>query len=576
MNRILNDAFNFVEQFEIFEILLPISHTDIAAISAIAVIALWLGSFVFKTILIFILRQFGCSTPELYSKFPTLPWRSVYRVKMNIARWYEHVFKFGKQQTGGFASVLSVLTNRFSKGKIFIGRPWFCGFGLYQSIGIKLTKHMLIVAGTGSGKTSTIIASLANWKGSAFVLDPTSIITNTLAKNDKKRQWLELSPYEPETTAQINPFDDVKAAIVREGPDAAIKWSYRIGESFIKTEPNLKQPFFTDASRGFFVGAFLHILSAHPEEEHNLGTLRHLIIHGYKVFDDDGKLLSTPEESRQFLYRAMLNNPAYGGAIAGAAAPFINSSPETKGNLEATLQEKTKILDIPAVRHFFAKTTRPLSDLKTKDDAGFVLNIPLFSLRQELNGVAMLVQNLVFYTFESVKERKGMALFVTDEAQAQGYNSALEVAMPTARSQGLNIIVITQDLDGLEAEYKKTYLAFVGNADIVLWMATAHPSNKRRLCSLLGKKTIITKDRDTGRKTYREVDVMNDEQIERYLSPETGNFIATVAGKRPWRCKLDPFFKSLPVWSYQPDPNHKEPILRRIGRFFFGLKANSL
>ena len=37
----------------------------------------------------------------------------------------------------------------------------------------------------------------------------------------------------------------------------------------------------------------------------------------------------------------MLKNPAYEGAIAGAAAPFINASAETTGNLEATLQEKT-------------------------------------------------------------------------------------------------------------------------------------------------------------------------------------------------------------------------------------------
>jgi type IV secretory pathway TraG/TraD family ATPase VirD4 len=573
MNKILNTVVRFIEQIETFKLLHPIGYEDLAGICIVGLVAMWLSGFVFKTLVIFVLRQFGCSTPELYSKFPTLPWRSFYLLKMRVARWHEHIFKFGKQQTGGFASVFAVLTNHFSAGKIFIGRPWVCGFGLFQSIGIKLTKHMLIVAGTGSGKTSTIIASLSKWKGSAFVLDPTSIITSTLARNDKKREWLELSPYEPETTAQINPFDDAKAAVIREGADAAIKWSYRIGESFIKTESNAKQPFFTDTSRGFFVGLFLHILSAHPEEEHNLGVLRELIIHGYKVFDEDGKLLSTPEESRQLLYRSMLNNPAHGGAVAGAASPFINASPETKGNLEATLQEKTKILDIPAVRHFFAKTTRPLSDLKTKNDVVFILNIPLFSLRQELNGVAMLVQNLVFYTFESIKERNGLTLFVTDEAQAQGYNPTLEIAMPTARSQGLIIIVITQDLDGMEAEYKKTYLSFIGNADIVLWMATAHPSNKRRLCSLLGKKTLVTKDRDSGRKTYREVDVMTEEQIERFLSPETGNFIATVAGKRAWRCKLDPFFKSLPVWSYQPDPNHKEPMLRRIGRFFFGLKT---
>jgi|TARA_R110000765_G_scaffold334281_1_gene424679 type IV secretory pathway TraG/TraD family ATPase VirD4 len=575
MNKLINNTVKFLEQFEIFELLYPISHADLAVLFITALVVIWVVSFIFKSMLILVLRQFGCSTPELYSRFPTIPWRSFYIFKMRVARWYEQIFKFGKIQTGGFASVFSVLTNTFDSKKFFLGRAWFMGFGLFQSIGIKLTKHILVVAGTGSGKTSTVIAALAQHRGSAFVLDPTGIIKKTLAQADSSKEYLEYAPYNPRETAQINPFDDVKAAMKREGANAAVKWSYRIGLSFIKTASDSKQPYFTDTARGFFVGLFLHILTTHPEEEHNLGVLRDLIIHGYRYYDENGKLESTADESKHLLYRAMMQNPAYSGAVSGAAAPFINASSETRGNLVSTLQEKTRLLDDPDVRHFFSKTTRPLSDLKTEDDLVAILYIQLSSLRGELNGLALLVQNLICYTFESIKEKKGDCLFIVDEVQAQGFNQTLETALPVARSQGLFIVAITQDLEGLKAAYPKTHLSFIGNADCVLWMGTAHPQNLRQLSLMLGKKTIVTKDRNTGRKTYRDVEVESDEQLGRFLSPETGNYILTVSGKRAWRLKLDPFFKSLPVWSYAADPNHKESLLKRFGRFLFGYKAKS-
>lgn len=209
----------------------------------------------------------------------------------------------------------------------------------------------------------------------------------------------------------------------------------------------------------------------------------------------------------------------------------------------------------------------PLSVLKTRNDVVFTLNIPLYSLREELRDVARLIQNLVCYTFESVKPRKGTCLMVVDEVQAQGYNQSLEISLPVARSQGLLIVAITQDVEGLKASYPKTYQGFIGGADVVLWMGSAHPQNLTMLSQILGKKTIIEKDKHTSRKSYRDVEVMSPEQIGRFLDPTNGNMIVTRAGKRAWRLKIDPYFTALPVWRYCPDPDHSEALLRRISRF---------
>lgn len=526
-----------------------------------------LALFILKNSLIFIMRRIGLSSPELYGVFPrTLPWRSLLKIYLAFSRWREMLFKFGKVSTGGFASVLSTLTNLNRKNTLLLGIIWLWGFRIYQPIGVKLNKHVLVIAGTGSGKTSSMIASIENWNGSAFIIDPTGIINGALAAKDIKRIWITLEPYS-NNSAQINPFDDLKDAQEREGENAAVTWAYRIGQSFIPTSEGSKQPYFTDASRGMFVGLVLHVLTAHPEAEHHLGTVRDLITYGYRVFTDDGALDSTPDEARQLLYKMMLDNPSFEGAVAGAAAPFINASSETRGNLESTLQERTKVLDIPSVRRFFKRTTMPLSVLKTRNDVVFTLNIPLYSLREELRDVARLIQNLVCYTFESVKPRKGTCLMVVDEVQAQGYNQSLEISLPVARSQGLLIVAITQDVEGLKASYPKTYQGFIGGADVVLWMGSAHPQNLTMLSQILGKKTIIEKDKHTSRKSYRDVEVMSPEQIGRFLDPTNGNMIVTRAGKRAWRLKIDPYFTALPVWRYCPDPDHSEALMRRISRF---------
>ena len=106
-------------------------------------------------------------------------------------------------------------------------------------------------------------------------------------------------------------------------------------------------------------------------------------------------------------------------------------------------------------------------------------------------------------------------------------------------------------------------------------MATNHNETAAYLSEVLGKKSIVEKDRRTGRKTHREVPVMDGDQVKRFLSPESGRLIVTRAGHRALKLINDPFFKALPVWRYAPDPDHREKFLRRIFRFFFDWKGRA-
>lgn len=537
-------------------------------LTALAFVALWLALFLFKNILIAVLRFWGLSSPNQYRLFPRVPWRSVYKIRMAVAIWIEQVLRMGKHSTGGFAGALTAMSQIYTPNTIFMGRVWIAGFTTLQPVGLPISRHLMVYAMTGAGKTTWLITMLSQWEGSVCMTDPKGQVTYGLARCDKKRDWVILNPYDTQNTAQWNPFDDIKFAMEREGEMAAVKWAMRLAQALIITPEGSKQPYFTDTSRGFVVGLVLHMLSHHPEEHHNLGTMRELIIHGYRVFNDDGSLESTAKESRALLYKSMSENPAFEGAVAGGAAGFMSASGDTAGNLVSTLQEQTKWLDLPSVRHMLAETTRPLSDAKTRDDIVFSFVVPVLSLREELKPLLRAFTNFTTYTFEAVKEKEGQCLCIIDEVQAQGYNQTLEVALPVARSYGQTIVAVAQDLEGMKAAYPNTYQSFVGNADAVMWMGTNHPMNLETISKTLGKRTHVTTDNRTGKKHYREVNVMEAEQVARLLAPESGNIIVTRAGKRALRLKNDPYFKALPVTAYDADPDHGDTWPRAVMRFF--------
>lgn len=531
--------------------------------------------FATRTVLILFSRKIGIYHPDYYRFWPRLPWRSLMAIWNDIRIWFERAFQMGKRATGGFASALQTLTLLYKPGHILLGRAFAWGFGLLQPVGINVERHLFMYAMTGAGKTTALITILSTWRNSVFVIDPKAQITNALFEHDW-RTWSVIDPYgiSNAISACFNAFDCIKSAMEREGPHAAVLWAMRIAQAIVITPVGARTPYFYDTARGFIFGVILHVLSTHPDDDHDLPYIRNLLINGYRVYSKEtGKEETTPEEAQQLLIRAMLNNPAFDGAIAGAAAALANASGETGGNIRSTLLEQTKWLDIPAVRDVLRSTSLPLSDLKTRKDVVFSLTAPVLSIREELAPLCRLLTNMTAYTFEYVRGKNGQCLTIVDELPSQGYNETFEVMLAVARSYGQTVLGISQNIELMKKTYPKSWATFSGEADAVFWMATNHDDTATHLSQILGKKSHVEKDNYSGRKTYREVAVMDADQVKRFLSPDSGNLIVTRAGMRALKLKNEPYFKALPIWKYAADPDHKEVLGRRIARKIFGRKA---
>lgn len=534
-------------------------------------------SFTLRTLTTAIGRALGVSHPNHYRTWPRLPWRGPVRACMAVKIWFERVFVMGKRATGGFAGTLYMLTLLYRPGKVFLGRASCADIGLLQPVGITVARHLFMYAMTGAGKTTVLASIISTWTGSVFLVDPKSQITDALSEHDG-RAWFVIAPYpgaKAHKSACYNAFDCIIAAMARDGDQAAVRWAIRVAQALVITPAGSRTPFFTDTARGFLVGVILHVLSVHPEHEHNLPYVRDLIVNGYRVVGEDDKEVTQDDEAQQLLLRTMIKNPAFDSAIAGAAAAMANAGRETAGNVRATLMEQMKWLDIPEVRAILRGTTLPLSELKTRNDVVLAFTAPVLSIREELAPLSRLLTNMLAYTCEAVRKKNGQCLAVIDELPSQGHNETLEVVLPVSRSQGLTFLGISQNTELMRKVYPQSWGAFSGEADAVFWMATNHNETARHLSQTLGKKSLAEKDRYSGYKSYREVDVMDPEQVKRFLSPESGNLIVTRAGGRALKLKIDPYFKALPVWCYAPDPDHRETLLRRLSRWLFDHKGRN-
>jgi len=569
----MSDYHGYFEQlWHYIEWLKTLSAEELGALCVAAAFPLYFLIFLSKTTVIACFRKLGIWMPIWYRFIPVLPWRRVIKVKMSLERWFEHVFKISKQSSSGFASVSGVQTLNYtnSNKQVYLGLPWLFGFKSYQPIGLDIKTHMLVVGQSGGGKSVFLKTMLALWANSIVSIDPKGEFFRDIYARKTSHRIVNLVPLNAAISDQLNPFDYLHDAYEKGGESLAIQAADRIALVFLETPSGSKQPYFHDTSRMYMSSLILFVYVYFPKEQHNLGMVRDLITRGLQVFNDDGTEETTGSEAFDLLHKLMCESTRFSSAISGGAAPFINVGQETLGSLRSTLQQGTRELDIPSVRHMLSHTTIPLRELKERRDV--VLNIvgSTTSIRGELKNIFRLITNLVMYTFEDDSLKKnGQTLFIGEELNAQGYSSCIEMFLPVLRSMGLSFIGAIQDFPSLKQHYPHTYMSFSGNSDATVWLQTSHPENLSILQRLLGKAGIVEKDKRLGKTHIRSVDVGTTDQLARFLDSDTGNIIVTRAGKRALRLKLDAHHKALPFWAFSPDPDHKEPLLRRLIRFLF-------
>ncbi len=542
------------------------------------ILVLWWGGLTLLRILYCAVgRQFGFYDPEHYQVFTLfwLPWRWPFlNIWLPLEFWREERHH-GDRATARIAGPFETAANLFQPGYIPVGRfrPFGIGWLGFQPIGLsgKSGGHLAMFGKTGWYKTTQLLTILGLHRGNAFIIDPKGQIANVMAnifrRRGKKVRILDpnrgghrWSPF-----AELRRAHDRALAAGRDPNDAVVALAITMVEGLV-VRHGKENPFWGSASKDFLLGVVLWMYVSLPSEQQTLARMYALVTMG---LPDKVKDPQKENGFTAFIYE-MSKCKAFGGVIAQSASSVAGSAKETTANLMFTIREQLKWLKRPALRECSETSDFYLDELKSGELVLFIC-AKLEDIRENFPGWFRLLTVMALSTFEDVPTtRPDKTLFVLDEFASLGKIERLEVASNYARSAGIRLFTILQDLgqiaggSGAPPLYDN-WETFIGNTECCWWLRTDHQQTLQYIERKLGKRTIKTLldgpsrwlifSRRTRRFDYREREVMTANQIEHYLA--RGNMLVT-RGLRAFKLKPEPYFKALPIWRYDPDPDFSE------------------
>lgn len=423
------------------------------------------------------------------------------------------------------------------------GHPWQLGkswdwkpgrvlLGRWEDrlIGWDDDRHVMTIAGTRAGKSSTVlIPNLKRYPGSVIVLDPKGELARaTVAHRVRMGQRVfVLDPF-GETglkTARHNPFSEL--GMGREEHIAAD--AAQLADALIIGNSN--DPHWTDSAKNLVRGISLHLLSQSSSKA-NLREVRRL-------------LNATPAELDR-VFSAMANSNAFDGVVANIGASFLgkmgSGGRELQGIL-STAQEQTAPLD-DIVRVTEASDFR-LTDL-AEGGTSIYLVLPGMRMGTHYRWLRLLVQQALIAMERNPVPRGSLPVwFVLEEFPSLGHMRPIETAAGLMAGFGVKLWSVIQDLTQLKTHYPKSWETFLGNAGVVQAFGNVDVTTTEHLSKLLGSTQVIERQDvrvsgaalahgDSGRReNVRNVRLLDANEITQSFARETGRQLIFVPGRPP-------------------------------------------
>ena len=224
--------------------------------------------------------------------------------------------------------------------------------------------HTLLIGGTGSGKTQTTILPMINLsikaKESFCVIDPKGQLYKQLGKKLEEEGY-KTTIIDLENTTLGNNWNPLTLAyqIYKEGnKDKAQDLIEEVGYYLFENErPNQSDPFWIDATTGYFEGLALYLFENYQEKEINLTNIAKL----------SDKILE--EGSKEFLNKLDKNSAIYLNLVT-----TLNAPNETKGSIISVFQQKIKpFISRENLSNLLSTTDNNFKDIMTAKSATFII-----------------------------------------------------------------------------------------------------------------------------------------------------------------------------------------------------------
>lgn len=422
------------------------------------------------------------------------------------------------------------------------GHPWQLGpswdwkageilLGRWQGrmIGRADDRHMITVAGSRAGKSSTVlIPNLKRYPGSCVVLDPKGELARATAAHRTRlgQRVFVLDPFGevvPRSSCH-NPF----AELGQGRSDHVAADAAQIADALIIS--NQRDPHWTDSAKNLVRGITLHLTASMSTP-----TMREV-----------RRLLNATPAELDKLFTAMTDSSAFDGIVANIGASFLGKKESGGRELQgilSTAQEQTAPLD--DLVGIMDRSDFQLSDLSAGRTTIYLV-LPGMRMGTHYRWLRLVIQQaLVAIERHPVPRGKLPVWFVLEEFSSLGHLRAIATAAGLMAGFGVKLWPVLQDLTQLKTNYAKAWETFLGNAGIVQAFGNADLTTTEHLSKMLGHCQVIERQDvrisgsamahgdDGVREHIRSTRLLDPNEITTLFSRETGRQLILMPGRPP-------------------------------------------
>lgn len=337
-------------------------------------------------------------------------------------------------------------------------------------------RHMVTVAGSRAGKSSTVlIPNLRRYPGSVVVLDPKGELARATAAHRARmgQRVFVLDPF-GETgvpTASHNPFSELGMG----KPEHVAADAAQLADALIVG--NAKDPHWTDSAKNLVRGMVLHLLDTSPRS----ATLREI-----------RRLLNATPAELERLFTAMVDSSAFDGNVANIGAAFLGKKESGGRELQgilSTAQEQTAPLD--DVVRITERSDFNLSDLRLGKTSLYLV-LPGMRMGTHYRWLRLVVQQALAAMERAPVPRGSLPVwFVLEEFPALGHMRSIETAAGLMAGFGVKLWSVLQDLTQLKTHYPHSWETFLGNAGILQAFGNADITTTEYLSKKIGMTQVV-------------------------------------------------------------------------------------
>jgi type IV secretion system protein VirD4 len=346
--------------------------------------------------------------------------------------------------------------------------------------------HLLSIAPTGGGKgLGAVFPNLLDYPGAILCTDIKGENYAVTARYRRDRLGQPVAALDPfglvGGSARYNPLDLIDPARAD-----AYDFSRLIASMLVVPEPGRHEPFWDDEAASLIAGVVLYVaLVAAPADRH-LGTVRHF--------------LTLSEQQFAALLDEMTATEACFGLIRRAGNRIRQKEARLLSNVLASTNRHTEMLDSPNLLRTLTGSTFRLSDLKQFPHSIYLV-LPPHHLRSHGRWLRLLVAAALRVLTASPGQPPRNVLFLLDEFPVLGRMEVVEEAIAYARSYGISIWMLVQDLSQLREVYRSSWETLLANTRVKQAFGTADEATAEYLSRLTGQATVRVETHNQSRGT---------------------------------------------------------------------------